>query len=76
MSSSKLVFAPFYPVYVRRCDTRAAEAKNAVLDPVYSRQIDLRREEMFRCLSSLLSVKCLSLSLDDCRRKGVRFELK
>ena len=31
-------------------------AKNAVLDPVHSWKIDLRREEMFRCLSSLLSV--------------------
>ena len=30
-------------------------AKNAVLDPVYSRKIDLRREEMFRCLSCLIS---------------------
>ena len=29
-------------------------AKNDVLDPVQSRKIDLRRKEMFRCLSSLV----------------------
>ena len=29
-------------------------AKKAVLDPVHSQKVDLRREEMFRCLSSLI----------------------
>ena len=30
-------------------------AKNAALDPVHTRKINLRREEMFQCLSSLLN---------------------
>ena len=42
-------------------------AKNAVLDPVYLRKIDLGREEMFRCLSSLLQTTTVETQLPSYR---------
>ena len=69
LGASKLVFAPFNLgayVVIRALLTLKIRTKNAVLDPVNSRKMDLRREEMFRCLSSLMSHVKLELSLGTC----------
>ena len=42
-------------VVIRALLTLKIRAKKAVLDPVYSRKIYLRREEMFQCLSALMT---------------------